>query len=126
MGWVGLYSLPFYWMFGWFSPFAQLTSLILLILGIFQVTAWNDLMWLILFGIVASSLINALALSIIQYTETPINKTRYKVKLFFVGFYELYVFQFVLMAINLIAAVQAVLGQRHWLKIKRVGFGSKE
>lgn len=115
MGAMGWYSVPAYWLFGYLAPFAQLA---LLINFAFYNTDLSVLFW----GIIAACTVNMITISMMKFTNSPVQTFGDKGRLFWYGLVEALFMQFFLMAVNLKAAIDAMLGKRQWDKFDRVGF----
>jgi hypothetical protein len=112
---MGFYSVPTYWLFGYLAPFAQAALVINLI---FFRPELSILVW----GIVVACIINVLTISIMKFTDSPVQGFADKVKLFWYGIVEMVWMQFFYMAVNLKAAFDAARGKRQWDKFDRIGF----
>lgn len=119
LGAMGFYTVPAYWLFGYMVPFVQAILLIVLLLS--QPVA-EALLW----GIIAACIINVLTISIVKYTNNPVQSFKSKLRLFWYGIVEVMFMQFFLTGVHLYAALQALLGKRQWDKFDRVGFQLSE
>lgn len=119
LGMMGFYTVPAYWLFGYLVPFVQSILVVLLLLTqpIAQALIW---------GIIAACIINLLTISIVKYTNNPVQSFKSKARLFWYGIVEVMFMQFFLTGVHLYAALQALLGKRHWDKFDRVGFTLSE
>jgi cellulose synthase/poly-beta-1,6-N-acetylglucosamine synthase-like glycosyltransferase len=119
LGAMGFYTLPAYWLFGYLVPFVQS---ILLVILLFTQPPLMALLW----GITAACIINLLTISIVKYTNNPVQSTKSKARLFWYGIVEVMFMQFFLTGVHLYAALQALMGKRQWDKFDRVGFKLSE
>jgi cellulose synthase/poly-beta-1,6-N-acetylglucosamine synthase-like glycosyltransferase len=122
MGSIGFFSIPMYWLFGYLTPFTQLLLSGLLILELLNLHSFSEFGALISVGIIVASIINALTISMLQYTNSPIKSMSDKGRLFWYGLIEMFLVQFVYMFINLKAAFDAFRGNRSWNKFARIGY----
>ena len=122
MGYVGFFTLPAYWLFGYLTPFTLLLLSYVLARDAMAVHSAQELGLLVLIGILVAMLINLTAISLLRFTTSPTQTNRDKVRLFWYGLVEVFFVQFVYVFINLKAAFDALRGKRGWNKFPRTEY----